>query len=76
MANQTASQKQPTLHHLSPGMQVDVRCSFEGTWSAGFEIAEVVVEHGDNVGYRLRRQSDGAVLAAVFPAHDVIPAGR
>jgi hypothetical protein len=76
MANEPERRKQPTLHQLSPAMRVEVRCSFEGTWSPGFEIAEVVHERGGSVGYRLRRQSDGSILAAVFPADDIIPAGR
>jgi hypothetical protein len=76
MAHEAERRKQPTLHNLSPGTRVEVRCSFEGTWSPGFEIAEVVPEHGGNVGYRLRRQSDEAVLATVFPAGDIIPLRR
>jgi hypothetical protein len=57
-------------------MKIEVRCSFEGTWSPGFEIAEVMLGNDDVVGYRLRRMSDGAILPAVFPVEDIIPAGR
>jgi hypothetical protein len=57
-------------------MRIEVRCSFEGTWSPGFEIAEVILGHDDVVGYRLRRVSDGAILPAVFPTDDIIPAHR
>lgn len=51
---------------LEPGTRVEVRSHFEGHWSRGFEVAEVVGE-----GYRVRRLSDGSVLPASFPADDV-----
>ena len=76
MGDAAKRQKQPTQHHLAIDMRVAVRGSFEGGWSAGFEIAEIVLAPDGLSGYRLRRLSDGAVLPVVFPAKDVIPTGR
>ena len=57
--------------------RVPVRSSFEGHWSGGFEVAEVLPRHATTiVSYRLRRVSDGRVLPAVFPDRDIIPADR
>jgi hypothetical protein len=52
--------------HLKPGTRVEVRSRFEGGWSRGFEVAEVVPE-----GYRVRRLSDGSVLPTDFDVDDV-----
>jgi hypothetical protein len=76
MPDEVGRHKQPTVHDLSPGVRVEVRCSFEGTWSPGFEIAEVVLEDDGGVGYRLRRLSDATVLPVVFPLDDIIPTHR
>jgi hypothetical protein len=76
MGDAAERQKQPTQHHLAIDTRVAVRCSFEGTWSPGFEIAEIVLAPDGLAGYRLRRLSDGTVLPVVFPAEDVIPASR
>lgn len=46
---------------LTPGTKVEVRNSFDGRWSKGFEICDA---NGD--GYRLRRLSDGSVLPRTF----------
>lgn len=51
---------------LKPGTRVEVRGRFDGTWSRGFEVAEVLVD-----GYRLKRLSDGAVLPVDFDVDDV-----
>ena len=67
-------QNQPTQHHLATDMPVAVRCSFEGSWSPGFEIAEIVLAPDGLDGYRLRRLSDGTVLPVVFAVEDVMPA--
>jgi hypothetical protein len=47
---------------LAPGTQVEVRTGFDGSWSTGFAVEE----HTES-GYRLRRQSDHAVLPTAFP---------
>ena len=73
MANQAGPRKEPTQHHLSPGTRVQVRSSFEGHWSRGFEIAEIVHDPDGTVSYCLRRSSDGQVLPVVFPLDDIIP---
>jgi len=44
-----------------------VRTRFDGTWSPGFEVAEVV-EPG---GYRIRRMADGVVLPSLFDDSEV-----
>jgi hypothetical protein len=51
---------------LALGTSVEVRRRFDQAWARGFEVAG---ESDD--GYRLRRQSDGAVLPVSFPAVDV-----
>lgn len=51
---------------LAPGTRVEVRSGFDRTWSSGFAVDEVT-----DAGYRVRRQSDGEVLPAVFPRTEV-----
>ena len=46
--------------------RVEVRNSFDGSWSQGFEVAEVTA-----AGYRIRRSSDGSVLPGEFDGPDV-----
>ena len=46
--------------------RVEVRNSFDGSWSHGFEVAEIT-----NDGYRIRRSSDGSVLPGEFLGADV-----
>ena len=58
----------PELEALSPGRHVEVRNRFTGTWSRGFDIAEVVPG-----GYRIRRLSDGSVLPTLFAREDIRP---
>jgi hypothetical protein len=52
--------------YLKPGTRVEVRGRFDGAWSRGFEVAEVLPD-----GYRLKRLSDGAVLPVDFEVDDV-----
>ena len=52
------------------GSRVEVRSRFDAHWARGFEIAELV-EHFDQVRYRVRRRSDGAVLPVLFTDDDV-----
>jgi len=73
MGDEAERKNQPRLHHLAKGVPVAVRCSFEGTWSPGFEVAEFVLEPDGGAGYRLRRLSDGTLLPVIFPIEDVIP---
>ena len=42
---------------LPAGAHVEVQSAFDGTWQSGFVVDEVT-----EIGYRLRRESDGAVL--------------
>lgn len=52
---------------LSAGDDVRVR-TFDGRWSAGFEIAAVTRD-----GYLVRRHSDGTVLPTAFRPADIRP---
>jgi hypothetical protein len=51
---------------LPPGTKVEVRTSFDRSWSRGFEVAE-----GDGHCYRVRRLSDGVLLPVPVAAADV-----
>ena len=51
---------------FKPGARIEVRGRFDGRWSRGFEVAEVLAD-----GYRVKRVSDGAVLPVSFDADDV-----
>jgi hypothetical protein len=51
---------------LAPGVKVDVRNRYQGTWVRGFEVAEVTPD-----GYRIRRLSDGSTLGELFSRDDV-----
>jgi hypothetical protein len=55
---------------LRPGRKVEVRNRFDGSWSGGFEVVEEV-----DVGYLVRRRSDGAVLPGVFRGDELRPEG-
>ena len=46
--------------------RVEVRNNFDGTWSRGFEVAEVT-----DAGYLIRRSSDRSVLPTEFDADAV-----
>jgi hypothetical protein len=48
--------------------QVEVRSSYEGEWTRGFDVVEERAS-----GYRLRRASDGTVLPGEFATADVRP---
>jgi hypothetical protein len=49
-----------------PERAIEVRSHYVGVWASGFEIAETTPD-----GFRVRRQSDGALLPGVFPPEDV-----
>lgn len=51
---------------ISVGDPVEVRTRFDQAWARGFEVAEV-----DDGGYRLRRNSDGALLPVGFDRADL-----
>ena len=51
---------------LQPGSVVEVRRRFDRAWARGFEVID-----GDGHSFRLRRNSDGAVLPVSFPATDL-----
>ena len=55
---------------LPPGRKVEGRNRFDGSWSGGFEVVEEV-----DVGYRVRRRSDAAVLPGVFRGDELRPEG-
>lgn len=51
---------------LASGARVEVRNHFDGSWSGGFQVEEMVAE-----GYSLRRLSDHTVLPRPFTPEDV-----
>jgi hypothetical protein len=51
---------------LRPGTAVEVRSRFDGSWSVGFEVADV-----EEAGYIIRRLSDGSLLPVPLPLDDV-----
>ncbi len=51
---------------LQPGTRVEVRRRFDQAWASGFVIHEAT-----DLGYRLRRTSDGAVLPVAFPESEL-----
>jgi len=55
---------------------VRVRSWIDGSWMTGFEIAGIVAEGDDVLGYRVRRVSDGTVLGAWVSPNDVMPVRR
>jgi len=58
--------------HAAEGTVVVVRSRFEGSWSTGFEVVEVL-EAVDGPWLRIRRQSDGVVLPVLFRLDEVDP---
>jgi hypothetical protein len=56
---------EPTII-FAVGTSVDVKNRFIGTWSRGFEIANVVAD-----GYLIRRMSDNSVLPDVLSFDEV-----
>ena len=66
MGETVAPQTRSEEELLTAGTPVDVRSRYVGSWSRGFEVAEIV---GD--AYRVRRLSDGSVLPSEFASDDV-----
>lgn len=59
------------MRRVPTHVPVQVRSRFhDGVWARGFEVVEVVRQH-DGDYYRVRRQSDGAVLPALFSPDDI-----
>ena len=56
-------------YSLQPGTEVEVRSTFDRSWTRGF-----TVETAAEQGYLLRRRSDGAVLPTPFPPEALRPA--
>jgi hypothetical protein len=56
---------------LPQGTPVQVRDRFEFAFRSGFEVSSAT-----EVGYRLRRRSDGVELPMDFPVNDVRPEGN
>ena len=54
---------------LQPGTDVEVKCTFDASWTRGF-----VVEDSSEKGYLLRRRSDDSVLPTAFAPDTVRPA--
>jgi len=62
----TSLENGASLPALEVGSKVYVRNRFLGDWSSGFKVAEVL-----DVGYCLRRLSDGYLFTDVFAFDDV-----
>lgn len=60
----------PEPGRLLPGDRVEVQNRFDGRWSRGFEVVDVLVGMGTR-RYRIRRLSDGAVLPRLFVEGEV-----
>ena len=58
---------------IEPGVAVDARSRFLGSWSSGFEVTEVVIgpAGAGDYRYRLRRIADGALLPVLFSADEI-----
>lgn len=77
--HRTPTNPPPRTAGLGPGARVEVRNRFDGSWSAGFEVAEALpplaaeagTQAGDHVAYRVRRLGDGSVLDATFRPEEV-----
>lgn len=50
---------------IPPFHEVEVWSSYEGTWVAGFELAEITPA-ADGSGYLIRRRSDRVILPERF----------
>ena len=50
-----------TRRALEPGTRVEVRIGFDRSWADGFEVVAAT-----NVGYQVRRRTDGQVLPTAF----------
>lgn len=57
---------EPTERVLSEGTRIEVRNRFDGRWTRGFVVSEVV---GDR--YRVRRTGDADPLPSTFAADEV-----
>jgi hypothetical protein len=53
-------------HELPTGTRVEVRTGYDGSWSYGFEVAQMTDD-----GYWLRRVSDRYLLPRAFVPADV-----
>lgn len=59
---------------LPVGAQVEVQNRFDGTWSGGFAVEELVGDGFEGLAAcRIRRISDSVVLPAVLPRSRVRP---
>jgi hypothetical protein len=52
------------------GWRVEVRNRFDGGWSGGY-VLEEVIRSGSEELYRIRRDSDGVVLPTLFGGREV-----
>ncbi len=51
--------------------EIEVRSRFDGSWVRGFEVVEETRRGTGELGLRVRRRSDGAILPTVFSPDDV-----
>jgi hypothetical protein len=60
----------PQPGRLLPGDLVEVQNHFDGGWSRGFEVVDVLTGMGSR-RYRIKRISDGVVLPRLFVEDEV-----
>jgi hypothetical protein len=55
-------------HEVGVGDPVQLKVAYTGSWSSGFDVADVVPG-----GFRIRRRSDGRILPGPTSPADVRP---
>ena len=61
-----AERREATEDGLAPGTRVEIRNTFDGRWSRGFEVVDAI-----GAGYVVRRLSDGETLPVAFDQDDI-----
>jgi hypothetical protein len=59
---------------IEAGTSIEVRGRFDGRWCGGFEVADLVEADAEEIRYRVRRTSDGAILPVLFADEDIVSA--
>jgi hypothetical protein len=60
----------PQPGRLLPGDRIEVQNRFDGAWSRGFEVVDVLTGMGTR-RYRIKRLSDGVVLPRLFVEEEI-----
>jgi hypothetical protein len=70
LSSDAGSATDSTIGTIPVDAPVQVRNRFDGHWSRGFTLAEVI-NTPEHDRYRVRRVADGAVLPARFTGEDI-----